>query len=39
MTDDKHAPDFLLLPVRDDFMQEPVALSIGKTYEKSSIES
>ena len=32
---DMYVPDFLLCPISGDFMQEPVTLSSGRTYEKS----
>ena len=30
-------PDFLLCPITDDLMEEPVVISSGFTYEKSEI--
>lgn len=32
-----HIPDFLLCRITDDFMQEPVIIQSGFTYEKKAI--
>ena len=31
-------PTYLICPIKDDFMEEPVVLESGFTYEKSDIQ-
>ena len=39
MKKDRHIPEYLMCPLKLDFMEEPVVLSSGFTYEKTDIQS